>query len=184
MFPVGCTLVAESLPDRTRPQALGMLQAVSAFGNIAAGFLSLMMIALWSHGLIASQWRWLFSVGILPALLSIIIARRLREPEVWKKAVTARKTSQKAGSLVELFGDPRWRPRAIVGMLLAASGVMGLWGIGVFSNDLTQSFIGREYDDRQRDLGEGKKDLQFVAQVIASPESLNVVRKKSCPAIC
>ena len=34
IFPVGCTLVAESLPDRTRSQALGMLQAFSALGNV------------------------------------------------------------------------------------------------------------------------------------------------------
>ena len=178
---MGCTLVAESLPDGTRPQALGMLQAISAFGNVAAGFLSLMMIALWSHGVIASQWRWLFSLGILPSLLSIIVARKLREPEVWKKAVAAGKAAKKAGSLVELFGDPRWRPRAIVGMLLAASGVVGLWGIGVFSNDLTQSFIGREYDDHQRSLGEAQKDLQFVAQVIAAPERIGVVQGKILP---
>jgi MFS family permease len=181
IFPVGCTLVAESLPDGTRPQALGMLQAISAFGNVAAGFLSVLMVALWSHGVIASQWRWLFSVGIVPALLSIIVARKLREPEAWKKAVAAGKTGKKAGSLVELFGDPRWRPRAIVGMFLAASGVVGLWGIGVFSNDLTQSFIGREYDDHQRSLGEAQKDLQFVAQAITVPAQLDAARQTILP---
>jgi hypothetical protein len=82
---------------------------------------------------------------------------------------------------VELFGDPRWRPRAIVGMLLAASGVVGLWGIGVFSNDLTQSFIGRKYDDRQRKQGEAVNDLHFVAQVVASPKQLDAAQDKILP---
>ena len=173
IFPVGCTLVAESLPDRTRPQALGMLQAFSAFGNVSAGFIWLAMIALWSHNYIATPWRWLFSVGILPALLSIVVARRLREPEVWRQAVAAGKLTKKAGSLAELFGDPRWRPRAIVGLLLASSGVIGLWGIGVFSNDLTQSFIGKQYDDARRAEHEDQKDLQFVALLVASPAQLD-----------
>ena len=32
--------------------------------------------------------------------------------------------------------DPRWRRNAIVGLLLAFAGVVGLWGIGFFSYDL------------------------------------------------
>jgi MFS family permease len=175
IFPVGCTLVAESLPDKTRAHALGMLQAFSAFGNVGAGFIWMGMIALWSQGAIDHPWRWFFSAGILPASLSIIIIRRLHEPEAWTKAVATGKLTKKAGSLAELFGDPRWRPRAIVGMLLAASGVIGLWGIGVFSNDLTQSFIGRQYDDAQRAEGQAKKDSQFVAGLIAAPEKIQAV---------
>ena len=40
------------------------------------------------------------------------------------------------GSFGELLGSPRWRKNSIVGMLLAFSGVVGLWGIGFFSFDL------------------------------------------------
>jgi MFS family permease len=181
IFPVACTLVAESLPDRTRPQALGMVQTFSAVGNVSAGLFSLLMIELWSRGVIASQWRWLFSVGIIPALLSIIVARRLREPEVWKRAVAEGKTGKKVGSLIELFGDPRWRPRAIVGLMLAASGVVGLWGIGVFSNDLTQSFVGERYDNDARSRGEADEDLRFVARVIASPKQLETAKQRIQP---
>jgi MFS family permease len=173
IFAVCCALVAESLPDGTRPQALGMLQAFSAFGNVGAGFISLFMIELWSHGIIATQWRWMFAVGIIPSLLAVIVVRKLHEPEAWKKAVAEGKLNKRrAGSLGELFGDPRWRRRAIVGLLLASSGVVGLWGIGVFSTDLTQSFIGREYEEEARKTHEDQKDLQFVAQVVASPEEL------------
>jgi MFS family permease len=45
------------------------------------------------------------------------------------------------GSIGELFGDPRWRRNAIIGMLLACSGVIGLWGIGFFSFDLLRSVL-------------------------------------------
>jgi MFS family permease len=178
IFPVGCTLVAESLPDRARPQALGMLQACSALGNVGAGLVSLAMIELWSREIIATPWRWMFCVGIVPALLSIIAARKLREPEAWKQAVAR---TGKAGSFRELFGDRRWRKHAIVGLALAASGVVGLWGIGVFSNDLTQDFIGKAYDDRQRTVGEAAADLRFVARAVSSPEQLKAAAARIQP---
>ena len=159
IFPIACTLVAESLPDRTRPQALGMVQTFSALGNIGAGAISLGFVALLAAGVISTHWRWMFSVGIVPSLLAIIVARRLREPEAWKRAVAEGKV-KKAG-LGELFSDRRWRRNAIVGLLLAASGVVGLWGIGVFSNDLTQFIIGDRYDKQQCQAGEGQKDLRI-----------------------
>jgi MFS family permease len=177
IFPVGCTLLAESVPDKARPHALGMMQTFSALGNVAAGVISLGMVVLLATGVISSHWRWMFSVGIIPALLSIIVVRKIREPEVWVRAVAERRNLKKGGSLTELFSDPRWRSRAIVGLMLAVSGVVGLWGIGVFSNDLTQRFIGRKLDDAARKNGEARQDLQFVAQVIASPAQLDVAKK-------
>jgi MFS family permease len=41
----------------------------------------------------------------------------------------------------ELFAEPRWRRNAVVGMLLAFAGVVGLWGIGFFSFDLLRSVL-------------------------------------------
>ncbi len=182
IFPVACTLVAESLPDRTRPQALGMVQTFSAVGNVSAGIIWLLLMQAWSRHLIQHDWQWLFSVGIIPALLSIIVARRIREPDVWLKARSQwRPGMRKAGSLVELLSDRRWAPRAAVGLCLAVSGVVGLWGIGVFSNDLTQSFIGRQYDDRMRDEGQETSDLELVVQVIRQPKELEMVEKQVKP---
>ena len=174
IFPIACTLVAESLPDKTRPQALGAVQIFSALGNISAGFISLGFVALLAMGVISSHWRWMFSVGIVPSMLAILVASKLHEPEAWRRAVAAGKV-KKAG-LRELFSDRRWRHNAIVGMLLAASGVVGLWGIGVFSNDLTQEFINKQEDEIQRKAGEGRKDLQFAAMVVASSDGLEAAK--------
>jgi MFS family permease len=49
---------------------------------------------------------------------------------------------KKAGSDAELFGDPRWRRNALVGLALAFAGVVGLWAIGFFSFDLVYRIIG------------------------------------------
>jgi MFS family permease len=182
IFPIGCTLVAESLPDSTRSAALGMLQAFSAVGNVGAGFLWLGVLQLRSQGIVHNDWQWLFGIGILPALLSIVVMRRIREPDSWLRAAADAKAGRsKSGSIAELFGNPRWRRRAIVGMMLAASGVIGLWGIGVFSNDLTQSFIGENFDKQQRERQGDSRDRAFVAQAVQSSAALDAVRDKVQP---
>jgi MFS family permease len=40
-----------------------------------------------------------------------------------------------------MFGDTRWRKNTIIGVLLATSGVMGLWGIGFWTPELVRSFV-------------------------------------------
>jgi MFS family permease len=137
-FAVGVALVAESLPDRARPFALGWLQATSAWGNMLAALVGIGLGSLETAGTIGSAWRWMFVIGALPAFLCLFIFRRLKEPEQWQKAQRA---GVQRGSMTELFSDPRWRRNAIIGMLLAFSGVVGLWGIGFFSFDLLRSVL-------------------------------------------
>jgi MFS family permease len=144
-FAVGVALVAEVMPDRARPYALGLLQALSAVGNISAALINIGMGALIKAGTIDSAWRWMFVVGTVPALLALLIRRRLKEPERWQ-AVAAHEKPSHLGSYFDLFGDPRWRKNAIVGMLLAFAGVVGLWGIGFFSYDLISSVLRKRFD--------------------------------------
>ncbi|MBC7338025.1 MAG: MFS transporter, partial [Clostridia bacterium] len=105
-FGLGTAIVAETLPDRARPHALGFLQAFSALGNISAGVVGIVFSQLLLVGYISGQtWRWMFGVGVLPAVLIVFIMFWLKEPERWKQAVAEGKAGkQKAGSLVELFG--------------------------------------------------------------------------------
>jgi MFS family permease len=180
-FAVGVTLVAESLPDRARPQALGALQAFSALGNIGGGAISLGFFHLVEVGTIVSAWRWMFLVGVVPALLVVFVITKLREPEAWKRSVAEGKSTRKAGSYAELFGDPRWRRRALVGLALAFAGVVGLWGIGVFSSDLVQTIFRKKYETEAREAGEAIKDLQFAVAVVRDPTQLAAARKKVQP---
>lgn len=137
-FAVGVALVAEVMPARARPYALGRLQALSAVGNMTAATIAIVLGKVESTGMVFSSWRVMFIIGTLPALLAIVIRRGLKEPETWVSAAKAEaKTGEvKLGSISEMFRDPRWRKNTIVGMLLAFSGVVGLWGIGFFSFDL------------------------------------------------
>jgi MFS family permease len=201
-FAVGVSLVAEVMPDRARPYAIGLLQALSALGNITAALISMGLGHLEQSGAIGNAWRWMFVIGAGPALLALLIMRRLKEPERWQAA--ARSTTRShLGSYGDLFGnarwrgsaavaavfviailavaffgsstwpkftklkigvvlalcaaaaglwtifsgkgDTRWRRHAVVGMLLACSGVIGLWGIGFFSIDLTRSVFQKAF---------------------------------------
>ncbi len=148
MFAVGVALVAETMPDKARPFALGWLQGFCAIGNMVAGIIGMVLGRLQQAGIVTGAWRWMFVIGALPAFLCLWIMRRLQEPEQWRKAAGAK---EKLGSMSELFRTPRWRRNAIVGLLLAFSGVVGLWGIGYFSYDLLRTVFDKT------SLGPGQK---------------------------
>jgi MFS family permease len=160
-FAAGVSLVAEVMPSRARPYALGLLQALSAVGNMmaAAIYYTIFRVAPEEGVQGVSTWRLVFLVGIIPALLALYIRRHLKEPESWQRAkAAAREAKDRAdqaraaglppdefhkqvGDIKEMFGDSRWRKHTIIGVLLAMSGVMGLWGIGFWTPELVRSFV-------------------------------------------
>jgi MFS family permease len=141
-FAVGVAMVAEIVPSRARPYALGLVQATSAIGNMLAALTGILLGQLEQAGTIASAWRYMFVAGALPAPLAFVVFKKLKEPESWLKAKAEKK---KLGSFADLFADPRWRRNAIAGMLLASAGVVGLWGIGFFSYDLLRTVLEPEF---------------------------------------
>jgi MFS family permease len=87
----------------------------------------------------------MFMIGALPALLCVVIQSRLKEPAKWIKARDeGRATGVQLGSYAGLFGDSRWRKAALLGMVLCVAGVVGLWGVGVFSPELINGVITRQ----------------------------------------
>lgn len=144
VFGLAVALIADTLPDQARPGALGMLQALSAVGNISAGLVSILMSNLINNHTvsISNAWRIAFLIGSVPAFLCVFIQFRLHEPEKWVKAKQdGAITGVKLGSYAELLGPGRWRKPAILGMLLCITGVIGLWGIGFFSPELIGDVI-------------------------------------------
>jgi MFS family permease len=145
VFGLAVALLADSLPDRCRPHALGLLQSVSAIGNVTAGLIAVSVGYLETTAIRpGSAWRYMFLIGALPAFLCVFIQMRLKEPEKW---ITARKigrqTGVRFGSYLSLFGEARWRRPALLGMLLCVAGVVGLWGVGFFSPELVGDVISK-----------------------------------------
>ena len=136
-FAVGVALVAEVMPERARPYCLGVLQALSAVGNISAALINMTMGHLVEHGIVDSVWRPMFVIGAMPALLGA--GDSLAAARAGALAAGRRMTGEvarKLGSYRELFGHPIWRRHALVGLGLAFSGIVGLWGVGFFTFDL------------------------------------------------
>lgn len=145
VFGLSVALVADALPDAARPHALGLLQALSAVGNVMAGTIAITVgwLETWKIAP-GSAWSKMFLIGALPAFLCVFIQWRLKEPEKWVKAREAgRLTGVRFGSYAALLGDPRWNRRALVGLVLCIAGVVGLWGIGFFSPELVGDVLGR-----------------------------------------
>jgi MFS family permease len=147
VFAAAVALLAETMPDNARPFTLGLMQALSAVGNITAALLYMALGLLETYGHLSglnavglNAWRVLFLIGLVPALLVVFIQARLKEPESWRQAKQAADagTGKKLGSYADLFSDPTTRRHALLGMLLAFVGVVGLWGIAFFSVDLQQ----------------------------------------------
>jgi MFS family permease len=147
VFGLAVALVADSVPDRARAPALGLLQALSTWGNLAAGLIGMGNGALARKHLLPfglHPWQSLFLIGAVPALLSVIVMSRLREPEKWVRASAEGATRGiKFGSYRSLLINPRWSRRAWIGLIACSAGIIGLWGIGNFHPILTRDIIAR-----------------------------------------
>lgn len=117
----GAALVAEVWPEDKRTKAAGLLQSAWAVGFLVAAILNLL---LRNHG-----WRPIFVVGAAPALLALLVFRRVKEPERWVRAKTEARQAGGARplKLAELFA-PGLRRGTLVGSGLAFVAVFGLWG--------------------------------------------------------
>src|SRR3954468_4585737 len=84
----GATLVAETWPTHLRAKAIAVVQSSWAIGFAAAALVAGLVLRV-------SNWRVVFFVGILPALLTFWILREVPESEMWKDH---RREQQSAGT--------------------------------------------------------------------------------------
>jgi MFS family permease len=131
---VAATLVAEVFSKEARAHASGIFHATSVFGTWAAALAGLAIGANWRYG---------YLLGIAPALLVIWVVAVIKEPESWRAAgaKAAASAGPKLGSFSDLLGDPKWRRRALLGMLLAAVGLGSFWAVNVAGQDLTKELL-------------------------------------------
>jgi MFS family permease len=126
---VAAALVAEIFPKHARTHAGGIFHATGVLGTWLAALTAME---------VANEWRIAYLVGILPALLTVWVRSSIKEPDSWHEAKSSGKPM---GSFAELFGDSRWRSRALLGMSLAAVGLGTFWGVCVATQDLTRELL-------------------------------------------
>jgi hypothetical protein len=113
----------------------------------------------------------MFVAGTLPALLALLVFRHLKEPERWQSVAASTALRQRLLSYFdELLKNPRWSRNALIGLLLASSGIIGLWGIGFFSIDLQRSI----FRARLEAEGLSPADVTFQTDVWAGITSMTL----------
>lgn len=137
---VASALVAEVFPAFARVRALGIFHATSTLGSylaIAAGLFIVGNPSLNTAAIPDLNWRLAFGIGILPALLTIWIRLRMKEPESWQKAreTAKRDPHQQVGRIRDLFRG-ELRRHTLVAVGLAGIGLATFWGVKVFGKDL------------------------------------------------
>ena len=116
----GAALVAETWPAEHRGKALGIMQSAWAVGYGLAAALTAILLPFFG-------WRGVFFAGILPALITLWIRRRVAEPEIWLQARSEQRESAGLG-LSEIF-SPSYRRHAVVATVMNAGTMFAWWGL-------------------------------------------------------
>jgi MFS family permease len=116
----GAVLMSEVIGKRIRGRAVGCVQSGWSVGY---GTAVLLFTIVFSVARPEVAWRYLFMLGLIPALLVWWIRRYVEEPEAFT-AMKATESQHARLQFVEIFG-PALRRRTFLASLLAAGGLGG-----------------------------------------------------------
>jgi MFS family permease len=139
----GASIVSELWPDRARGRGVGLMQCGFGIGFFLASFAWLFVGAVGPDG-----WRYMFIIGVLPALMTLWVRRAIPESERWEQVNTQRRAAvqrKRSGetlgaadaalariTLVDLFADPEVRRRIILASLMSLGTTFAFWAIGAW----------------------------------------------------
>jgi MFS family permease len=113
----GAVLVAESWPAQHRGKAIALMQSGWALGYMLAAAATALILPRFG-------WRVLFLTGLLPALLTIWIQRKVKEPKIWTSESTA-------SPFFDLFRKPL-AGRTLCATALATCTLFAYWGLNTW----------------------------------------------------
>jgi MFS family permease len=115
----GATLVAETWPVHLRARAIAIVQSSWAWGLAAAALTAWIMLDR-----LHQNWRMVFVVGTLPALVTLWIRKGVPESEMWKQQSLQRTHAP----FSEIF-SPGLRRHTTFLLLLNVFGLFAWWGL-------------------------------------------------------
>ena len=143
---VGIPLVAEAFVETHRARVLGVMMTGGGFGGLIGG---------WVYGLVGPYgWRWVFFVGVAPALLLALIRRGIREPERFE-AVRARRLAAKSGAAgsedreflrfvpLQLFSRQNIY-NTFVGLLFCLGTLLAIWTTVIWLPTIITQMLGNQ----------------------------------------
>jgi MFS family permease len=139
----GASITAELWPDHARGKGGAFLQCGYPIGSILS---SAVWVTIGTSG--PDAWRWMFVIGILPALIVFWIRRNIPESPRWEESNRRRRAAQdlrRQGAtlqgenaalvrftLFDMFAEPAVRMRLIWTFLMSLSVTIGYWGVSSF----------------------------------------------------
>jgi MFS family permease len=139
----GASIIAELWPDRARGRGVGLMQCGFGIGFFIAAF-----VWLFVGRLGPDAWRYMFVIGVLPALITVWVRRSIPESERWEHVRARRRAAvarQRSGAmldaeeralaratLVDLFADREIRRRVILAFLMSLATTLAYWGMGAW----------------------------------------------------
>lgn len=113
----GSALVSETWPAKHRGKVLAWVQSAFASGYALAAIVAAVVIPL-------AGWRWVFAIGLLPALLAFYVRRHVEEPEIWKQ----QEKRLGFGETLQLLFVGHGRS-TLVGLAFTMAAMCGYWGL-------------------------------------------------------
>jgi MFS family permease len=115
----GAALVAETWKAEHRGKALGLMQSGFAVGYALAALINWVVLPRWG-------WRAVFFAGLLPALLTLWIQRRVEESPLWLER-RARPSEARVSSFA-LFSQP-YLSKVLITLLMNSAALFAWWGL-------------------------------------------------------
>jgi MFS family permease len=112
----GAALVSETFPARHRGKALAFVQSAWAIGYGLAALVNMIAMPIWG-------WRGVFFVGVIPALFTLWIRRRVEDPPTWQSAPPAER-----GRFSALFSPNIVRVTAAIALMNSCC-LFAWWGM-------------------------------------------------------
>jgi len=130
---VASAMVAEVMPLRSRPIMSSIFHGSSVFGTLLAAAAGAYIVG--NPALGESAWRWGFAIGAVPALLTVWVRWKLREPDKWVQArERAYAGEQQPGRVLDLFQKEHIR-NTLVGVSLSSIGLVTFWGAHIYGKN-------------------------------------------------
>ena len=116
----GAALVSETWPAEHRGKALGLVQSSWAVGFAAAALMTQLVLPRWG-------WRATFFMGVLPALVTAWVRKRVKEPEIWVQSRQAAPGDPSRGRYGDIFRGKMLRLTVFVTLMNACT-LFAYWG--------------------------------------------------------
>jgi MFS family permease len=121
----GAALISETWPDRHRGKALAFMQSSWAIGYALAAAVSWLV-----QDVAGLDWRAVFFVGVLPALFTLWVQRRVPEPAIWRHA-RATSTAPRLVHTLRALGGPMLAVTVALSLMNACT-LFAYWGFNTW----------------------------------------------------